>query len=1129
MSRALDDAALDTQVQGLALTGYNDQCMRTLLLQVTDADSAREFVGRLVHAGRLSFGRRPRADGSEACAISIGFTFQGLKALGAPASVLAVLRDKSPAFAEGAALRAARFLGDAGASAAERWDAAFDARRAHVWISIHGAGPLAIDEAVAALRSLRGASGGLSGWGRADGVPDGEQLRDAHDPKVRRVHFGLRDNITRPSILDAQRRLVKPGAAFKPQPGELLLGHPNNDGADLWTAEDTPADAADFLRNGSFGILRQIEQHERLLDDYLQGQSALLRAEGHAFASETYLKAKLCGRWPNGAPVLPGETVEPPSPSAQRIAQVDFEHDPDGVGCPFGAHIRRANPRTDPLMPKHERALFRRGIPYGKVGDAEVGLLGVFFCARIDDQFEHLVSEWLEKNPMGPPNRGRAKDPLSGNHDEPLAQFHIPLRDGKRLALDGFEPFVRTRGTLYALFPSLDALKALARGAGVAQPAVQHSRGRARPTHADQPAGKAGATPMDAPADRFCDIVMEGGITSGIIYASAVAELARHYRFVNIGGSSIGAFAAALTAGAEYRRRHGSADGFAALANLPQDLAEVEDGRTRLERVFIPQPATRRLFRIFLAALERGGVLSVVASGFVAALWQYRWLVAGVTGVLAALVLAGPTQAALQCWGAPQGAQCVGPLVSWTAALLLTLGVGVLSALVAGIGWDFARGVVRNGFGLCRGWDPDAAVDSPDLAGFLHYAIQKVAGRDVRDLPLTFRDLWEAPGSAGDALGFVAQGAGARSINLEVYSSNLAHGRPYRFPLDEAEDMGRLFFRVDDLEKYFPKGIVQYLATVSTAYAARSDADPPTDQVARGYLELPVADMPIVVAVRLAMSFPLLISAVPLHAVEHGARRVSRCWMSDGGLCSNFPIHLFDSFVPMWPTFGISLNARDEDNRDPVRLPAFHSSGRADSWDRAPEQPPWKLFGFIGSLWRTTWHWNDSTMMRMPGVRDRVVRLYLAEGEGGVNIRMPSERIRLLGTTYGTPAAKAFIGKFQADGSRGWEEHRWVRLNCLLISMRERIHNFGKAADMHRHASPMGTRIKAALGAAPLAKPDRRIRYLPSEEPLDATQAAQLRSLLKALRALEQAFVQAGKGEPYRAIPRSSLRMRHPT
>jgi predicted acylesterase/phospholipase RssA len=625
--------------------------------------------------------------------------------------------------------------------------------------------------------------------------------------------------------------------------------------------------------------------------------------------------------------------------------------------------------------------------------------------------------------------------------------------------------------------------------------------------------------------------VMEGGITSGIIYASAVVELARHYRFNSIGGSSIGAFAAALAAAAEYRRRHGSGDGFEKLARLPEELAKEEDGRTRLERVFIPQRATRRLFRIFLATLERSGPLSVVVHGVLAALWQYRWLVAGVTLLLAGIVLAGPVQTAHQCWTMQAGAQCIWPLLSWNAALLLTLAVGITSALAIGILWDFARGVVCNGFGLCRGWDPDAEPDSADLAAFLHYSIQKVAGRDVRDKPLTFRDLWNAPGSAEQALGFATHGTGVRSINLEVYSSNLAHSRPYRFPLDEAEDMGRLFFRVAELERYFPKGIVQYLAALSTPYEGRSEADPPAHEVGDGYLQLPVADMPIVVAARLAMSFPLLISAVPLYSVVHGSRhrRIGRCWMSDGGLCSNFPIHLFDSFLPMWPTFGISLETRDENNQDPVRLPAFHTSGRADSWDNGPETRPWRLFGFLRSLWRTTWRWNDSTMMRMPGVRDRVVRLYLAQNEGGVNIRMPPQRIRMLGTTYGTPAAKAFIEKFQAAGSRGWQEHRWVRLNCLMISLRERIRNFSKAAKIDRHATPVEHQFKAALDTAPLGKPDFRSRFWPSEEKLDKQQVDELRRLVAGLCELEKVFENPGEKEPYRAVPRSSLRMRHPT
>ncbi|MFO1268729.1 MAG: hypothetical protein U1F67_19375 [Rubrivivax sp.] len=42
------------------------------------------------------------------------------------------------------------------------------------------------------------------------------------------------------------------------------------------------------------------------------------------------------------------------------------DNDPHGFGCPFASHIRRTNPRQDPLAPSRRRPLFRRGIPYGR-------------------------------------------------------------------------------------------------------------------------------------------------------------------------------------------------------------------------------------------------------------------------------------------------------------------------------------------------------------------------------------------------------------------------------------------------------------------------------------------------------------------------------------------------------------------------------------------------------------------------------------------------------------------------------------------------------------------------------------------------------------------------------------------
>ena len=147
----------------------------------------------------------------------------------------------------------------------------------------------------------------------------------------------------------------------------------------------------------------------------------------------------------------------------------------------------------------------------------------------------------------------------------------------------------------------------------------------------------------------------------------------------------------------------------------------------------------------------------------------------------------------------------------------------------------------------------------------------------------------------------------------------------------------RLFFSVDDPKPYFPQPILNHLvvfpAPVIThliAYSVAYRPKPPrtrrSAETTRDYRELPTDRLPIVVAARLAMSFPLLISAVPLWAIDYEApiesRGLSRCWMSDGGLCSNFPIHLFDSFVPRWPTFGISLQKRGKYHLEPVRLAA---------------------------------------------------------------------------------------------------------------------------------------------------------------------------------------------------------------
>jgi deferrochelatase/peroxidase EfeB/predicted acylesterase/phospholipase RssA len=1133
------------QVQRLALSGSDFDCSCHLVLEVKDASNARKFLGSVLREqGGVAFGERDRIrkdggeDGREP-AVSIGFTYRGLQALGVPDRYLNELRVKAPAFCEGAPARAALRLGDAGPCAAERWEPMFAFDRAHVLISIHGPNRGAVDAMAERLADTGGGRAGFKGW---DGALPAEHL--TKDRKNRTVHFGFRDNLARPRVVVEKEFDLCNLRDQRHRAGELVLGYLNDEQFNRWDNALTAPDVAQFFRNGSFAVLRKIEQNEEAFNDYLDEQARGLHV------TTDYLKAKLCGRWPNGARIMPGDSPERQPIARPQDDDFDFTDDKQGFGCPFGAHIRRTNPRGDAIAPARLRPLFRRGMPYGRkyckgTEHEKRGLIGLFFCASIEDQFEIVMSEWIEKKPMGPRNLGNSKDPLVGHHDD-AAFFHIPQKNGPGIKLNGFEPFVTTRGTLYALFPSLSALRDIARMESAASPGAEpggarHQTGTIRSADGTRPEqGTTQTETYTAPNDRFCDIVMEGGITSGIIYASAVTELAKSYRFSSIGGSSIGAFAAALTAAAEYSRRRGSNAGFELMAKLPTELAVEDDqNETRLLRMFRPQDGTRRLFKIFLASLDRKSTFSLLVCGLTEAVRQYWRAVLVALVATAVLVLSGPLVLTLLGWSTLPpygfGLHVLG-LGSWVLALLIAIAFAVALALSLAIAWDFRCELVPNGFGLCRGWSEEERMDSPDLTGFLHGSIQLAAGRNpIDDQPLTFADLRAAPGSATGVLGQPKIDDAPPSINLQVYSTNLAHGRPYRFPLDPADDMGRLFFRVDDLKPYFPQPILNHLVGYALPYHPQTCSDPKASTETEQYLELPRDQLPIVVAARLAMSFPLLISAVPLWAIDYeapiGGRGFAPCWMSDGGLCSNFPIHLFDSIVPKWPTFGIALQNRGKYRPDEcVWLPEKHYEGRGDTWDRFAEskQPLGRLAGFLVSLWLAAWRWNDTTMMRMPGVRDRVVRIFLEEGEGGVNIKMSKQAIDALAQKYGEPAAGAFLRKFADDGSPGWPEHRWVRFNRLLIALRQQIEGFKFAADLDRYTQPLSAQIEESRKTAPL-RGSARGCPLPSEESLRDEQAREMEALLAALSELEVSFHKAGDYRPYVAVPRPSMRVRHPT
>src|SRR4051795_3945947 len=98
----------------------------------------------------------------------------------------------------------------------------------------------------------------------------------------------------------------------------------------------------------------------------------------------------------------------------------------------------------------------------------------------------------------------------------------------------------------------------------------------------------------------YCDIVMKGGVTSGVVYPKTVVELARRFTIKSIGGTSAGAIAAAVTAAAEYRRRCGSQQGFEMVRTLPDRLG----APGFLLSLFTPDHATEPLFEAVRSIAE---------------------------------------------------------------------------------------------------------------------------------------------------------------------------------------------------------------------------------------------------------------------------------------------------------------------------------------------------------------------------------------------------------------------------------------------------------------------------------------------------------------------------------------------
>lgn len=523
---------------------------------------------------------------------------------------------------------------------------------------------------------------------------------------------------------------------------------------------------------------------------------------------------------------------------------------------------------------------------------------------------------------------------------------------------------------------------------------------------------------------RECDLVMKGGIASGIVYPGAVQQLHEAgYRFRNIGGTSAGAIAAGITAAAQ----GGGTEGFIRFKEISTQLAE----GGFLVNLFQPSSSEAKIiFALVKAAGTQTGLV-----GRTRAVLQPLGASAGTRPAVGAAIgvavgalplLAATKLGAMLGFDSRSGllTSVVGGLVGGTLGYIAGKVVGSAEALPGLVQGALSQ---QNAFGLCLGHEAGAlASKTGELTDWLAWAIDYVGGKT------------NATEVAPDASPLTMGDLRRQGITFRAMTSNLNEGQPYTLPFEKKN----FLFCVADMERLFPPHVVAHM--VDKAHRRSADHETKRGQLPPDYHFLPHGDdFPVVLAVRMSLSFPVLISAIPLYKLrESGWGKLDqgetpdpetdlcRHWFSDGGLSSNFPIHFFDAWVPSRPTFGINLVAAPAQGKIPKpKLQPANPPNEPDTWSEVTG-----LGAFFNAIWSTTQNFRDNMQSQLPSYRERIVPVALTASEGGLNLDMTTTVVKEI-MERGEEAGKALAG-FE------FAPHRWVRYLVLLKALEENLLEF---------------------------------------------------------------------------------------
>jgi Dyp-type peroxidase family len=429
---------------------------RHIFLKFTDGSKARTWL--------RAMGKHVNAREQEhrtGFTVNIGFTYEGLKALGLSQRSLNSFPE---AFQMGMRARAAA-VGDVGPHAPEFWEGGLGGPDIHAMALIRTDSDQGREAASRVLQDEMDATGGVE----VRFVQDTKALAHENGIGSEGEHFGFADPISQPPIEGADAPsypgdgVPEPNGKWRPlKPGEFLLGYEDEAGPAGVQAPDPP----ELRLNGTYVVFRKLYQDVAAFRIYLASAAKSLYGSDDQNHQEM-IAAKMMGRWRSGCPVDLSPEKDDPAIAAdpQRRNNFTYAGDDQGLRCPLGSHLRRTNPRETPLKRAtavRRHRLLRRGVEYGphlqdgalQDDGVDRGLINLFIQADIERQFEFVQKEWMKGGEfMGlDPSE---QDPINGNGGEGT-QLSVP--GAKQPFLFDLPTFVTVKGGEYLFVPGLNAL-----------------------------------------------------------------------------------------------------------------------------------------------------------------------------------------------------------------------------------------------------------------------------------------------------------------------------------------------------------------------------------------------------------------------------------------------------------------------------------------------------------------------------------------------------------------------------------------------------------------------------------------------------------------------------------------------